>query len=76
LLPNIIRGIKSKRIIRAGVEAGMGWEGRREIQNFGRELEGNKLLQRLRHTWEANIKMYHPPPPKKKSGMRMWTMTG
>jgi len=52
--PNIIRLIKSRRMIRAGHVASMERE-ERCIQGFGGEPEGKRPLGRPRRRWEGNI---------------------
>jgi hypothetical protein len=54
--PNIIRVIKSRRMMWAGHVARMG-EGRDAYRNLVGRPEGRKSLGRPKHRWEDNIKM-------------------
>ena len=55
-LPNIVRVVKSRRMIWEGHAARMG-EGRGVHRVLVRKTEGKRPLGRPRHRWEDNIKM-------------------
>ena len=55
--PNVIRVIKSRRMIRAGHVASMEEE-ERCVQGFDGEPEGKRPLGRPRRRWEGNINIY------------------
>jgi hypothetical protein len=59
--PNIVRVIKSRKMIWAGHVACRGGEGRGVYRVLVGRPEGKKPLERPRHRWEDNIKLWGPP---------------